>query len=81
VTIETNMDAIGVAAWAREHRPSLSASSTLLGCSAGDVAADLLVSAAVVHGTPAAAEVLGLVKKEPWTAGAFLEPGKLGTRE
>ena len=66
---------------ARQRHPRLSASRTLLGCSAGDVAADLLVSAAVVHGTPAAAEILGLIKKNPWAAGASLEPEKLRTSE
>ena len=43
------------------------------GSSAGDVTENFFVSAAVVHGTPTAAHVLGLIKKQPRTAGALLQ--------
>ena len=39
------------------------------------------MSAAVVHRTPTAAHVLGLIKKHPWTAGALLQAGQLWTGE
>ena len=56
-------------------------SGPLPSCAAGDIAANLFMSAAVVHGAPTTAEVLGLIKKQPWTAGASLEPGQLRTGE
>src|SRR5687768_10600487 len=49
--------------------------SSSAGCgAAGEVAADLLVSSAVLHAAPAAAAVLALVDEEPLAAIALLDP-------
>ena len=46
---------------------------------ASDVATNLLVRAAVVHGTPTTTQVLGLIKKQPRAPGALLDSGQLCT--
>ncbi len=53
--------------------PSLSRLGPPSGGPAGDVTENFFVGAAVVHGTPTAAHVLGLIKKQPRTAGALLQ--------
>jgi len=58
---------------------AMSGALTAFGGATADVAANLFMSSAVIHGTPPAAEILGLIKKHPRTASAFLHPDQLGT--